>query len=187
MNIYFVFGASGSGKTAILDKLRVLCPDMDVHDFDDLGVPDNADKVWRQKSTEKWLAQSVSSKRDICICGGAVPGEIYACPAATSTDLTIKTCLLDCSDIVRIRRLKERGTYGPNQDIINWAAWLRIHSGFPSWEQRVISENCWEELILPKWLNADMWPDNYQPHLIDTTNMTIDEAALSVYEWINVY
>lgn len=25
------------------------------HDFDYIGVPENADKKWRQKSTEQWL------------------------------------------------------------------------------------------------------------------------------------
>ena len=49
---YFIIGASGSGKTAIIPHLKkLLGNDMAVYDFDDSGVPDGADKKWRQEST----------------------------------------------------------------------------------------------------------------------------------------
>ena len=44
MNLYFVSGASGSGKTAILPECqKILGSKMRVYDFDDIGVPEGAD------------------------------------------------------------------------------------------------------------------------------------------------
>jgi hypothetical protein len=50
---YFIGGVSGSGKTAIIPDLKkILGNSITVYDFDDIGVPDGADKKWRQESTE---------------------------------------------------------------------------------------------------------------------------------------
>ena len=49
MKLYFIGGASGSGKTAVMPYLKELLGDgIAVYDFDDIGVPDNADKKLRQ-------------------------------------------------------------------------------------------------------------------------------------------
>lgn len=49
MKLYFIGGASGSGKTAIMPELqKILGSEIKVYDFDDIGVPEGADKKWRQ-------------------------------------------------------------------------------------------------------------------------------------------
>ncbi len=53
--IYFIAGASGSGKTAIVEDLKLALPNATIHDFDDIGVPENPDKKWRHKATEPYL------------------------------------------------------------------------------------------------------------------------------------
>ena len=66
-NLYFVAGASGSGKTAILPDLKKIFSDaIAVYDFDDIGVPIGADKKWRQKATQTWLAKLLSDGKDAC-------------------------------------------------------------------------------------------------------------------------
>lgn len=50
--IYFIIGASGSGKTACLEPLKHRLPEFAFYDFDDIGVPDNADKKWRQDRSQ---------------------------------------------------------------------------------------------------------------------------------------
>ena len=63
--IYFVAGASGSGKTAIMPDLKKMLGDaISVYDFDDIGVPDGADKRWRQESTEKWLQKLLKENKE---------------------------------------------------------------------------------------------------------------------------
>ncbi|MBS0185616.1 MAG: hypothetical protein JSS34_04660 [Proteobacteria bacterium] len=54
--MYFIAGASGSGKTAIIPYLKeLLGQQVALYDFDDIGVPNDADIKWRQEATEKWL------------------------------------------------------------------------------------------------------------------------------------
>src|SRR5204862_6465974 len=98
MKLYFIAGASGSGKTAIIPDLKKILGDsVAVYDFDDIGVPDGADKKWRQESTEKWLQKLLSDDKDVCLLGQLVLGEILACPSAKQID-KLHFCLLDVSD-----------------------------------------------------------------------------------------
>jgi uridine kinase len=65
MKLYFIGGASGSGKTAVMPNLKELLGDnIAVYDFDDIGVPEAADKKWRQESTEKWLQKLLSNEKE---------------------------------------------------------------------------------------------------------------------------
>ena len=47
-----------------------------IYDFDDIGVPEGADKKWRQESTEKWLQKLLKEDKDACLLGQMVLGEI---------------------------------------------------------------------------------------------------------------
>lgn len=52
MTLHFISGASDTGKTSIIPYLKKLLEkEVAVHDFDDIGVPNNLDNKWRQKST----------------------------------------------------------------------------------------------------------------------------------------
>lgn len=66
-----VVGASGSGKTTCLDIIEQYHPEWSCHDFDDIGVPENADKRWRQEATEHWLQVLLAkdSNKPICLFG----------------------------------------------------------------------------------------------------------------------
>jgi hypothetical protein len=55
-----VFGSSGSGKTAALEALRRRgVPRLELHDFDELGVPPDADTAWRQRANERWVRRAL--------------------------------------------------------------------------------------------------------------------------------
>jgi len=176
-NFYFIAGASGSGKTSILTHLqKILGNKVSVYDFDDIGVPENADKKWRQESTEKWLQKLLQADKDIFLLGQMVLGEILACPSAKKLGL-IKFCLLDVSDYQRIARLKKRNTYGADQNMLNWASWLRMHHQDPQWEQHVIRNNCWEDLDFSLWQDLRDWDRLAHVSIIDTTKQTIQETT----------
>ena len=79
--IYFVIGANGVGKTTLLSHLITLLPrdSFDLHDFDERGVPDNADKNWRISETNYWISLGEENKRrgvSTVICGFSKPEEI---------------------------------------------------------------------------------------------------------------
>lgn len=180
--LYIITGASGSGKTACLPYLKEQLPDYEVVDFDDIGVPANADKTWRQESTEKWLGRYLAQDKPMVICGQMVIGEIISCPSFSKID-GIKVCLLDCSDLERVKRLKERGTYGANQDTLNWSAWLRMHHVDPTWEQHVIKEGAWEGLDFSKLESTKSWNRIVDDACtIDTSDMSIEQVAKQIVQ-----
>ncbi len=183
--IYFIAGASGSGKTAIMPDLKKMLGDaISVYDFDEIGVPDGADKRWRQESTEKWLQKLLKENKDVCLLGQMVLGEILACPSARQLD-RVNFCLLDVLDVERIRRLKRRNIYGADQNMLNWAAWLRMHHHDPQWAQHVIKEECWSGLNFEYWDQLDNWYSKANIQYLDTTKLSINEVAECVSDWIS--
>jgi GNAT superfamily N-acetyltransferase len=182
---YFVAGASGSGKTAIMSDLKgILGNSIAVYDFDDIGVPDGADKKWRQKSTQMWLEKLLSDGKDACLLGQIVLGEILACPSAIQID-KVNFCLLEVSDFERIQRLKKRNTYGLDQNMLNWSSWLRMHHQDPQWMQHVLTEDCWHGLDFSAWDKLLNWNSKASVRVLDTTGSTINQVAQSVANWIN--
>src|SRR5437899_11433481 len=137
-----ITGASGGGKSVALSGLQMTHPQIAWYDFDAIGVPLHANKKWRQKSIEQWLQivlEHQSRTQDVGLCGQAPFGELLASPSAP--DLTgIAGCLLDCGDVVRIDRLRGRNAHdrGISQEMLNWAAWHRMHAADPQWRQDVI-------------------------------------------------
>jgi hypothetical protein len=177
MKLYFIGGASGSGKTAVIPKLKELLGDnIAVYDFDDIGVPDAADKKWRQESTEKWLQKLLGDGKDAYLLGQIVLGEILACPSAKQID-KVNFCLLDVNDFERIQRLKKRNTYGVDQNMLNWSSWLRMHHQDPQWMQHVLKEDCWHGLDFSVWDQLMDWSSKALVKTLDTTNLTINQVA----------
>lgn len=186
MTVYFITGASGSGKTAIIPALKQTLGDaVALHDFDDIGVPSHADKAWRQASTEQWLQKLLCEKKEVCLLGQMVLGELLACPSIRWLN-DIHFCLLDVNDDERVVRLKKRNTGHANQTMLNWASWQRMHTRDPQWEQHVIKEACWPGLDFSSWDNLDRWDPHVDIKLLDTTDDSIQQVAESVVDWMQV-
>lgn len=80
-NVFFVIGANGVGKTTVLNLLKeqLLVSSFSTYDFDERGVPDNADKDWRRSETEYWLSLGIENKKlnkNTVVCGFMKPEEI---------------------------------------------------------------------------------------------------------------
>lgn len=183
--IIFITGASGSGKTACIPYLQKVIPEFQIFDFDDIGVPENPDKKWRQESTEAWLQKYLNEDESAkyCICGQVVLGEILACPSAKQIP-SLNVVLLDVSDIERINRLTKRNTYGANQDMLNWAAWLRMHHHNPQWHQNVIKDDSWDKLDFSIWDQAQSWEPHACVNVIDTTDLSLEQVAKQIAGFI---
>jgi hypothetical protein len=185
INFYFVAGGSGSGKTAIMPDLKKMLGDaVAVYDFDDIGVPEGADKKWRQESTEQWLQKLLRDGNDACLLGQIVLGEILGCPSAKQLN-KIQFCLLDVNDFERIQRLKKRSTCGADQNMLNWSSWLRMHHKDPQWMQHVLKEDCWQSLDFSVWDQLIDWDSKAVVTVFDTTALTINQVAEAVADWIN--
>ena len=185
--LFLVTGASGSGKTACLDILRQRNPGVVWYDFDEVGVPANPDKPWRQQTTEYWLQRAVQNQvqgLDTCINGNIILGEVLACPSAPEIN-RVAVCLLDCADIIRIDRLRARGSKEANMEMLCWAAWQRMHAIDPQWYQNVIRDDAAPEMHWERWENWQRGDPRWQAYVLDTTTLTIADVAEAILRWMN--
>lgn len=102
--IYFVIGVNGVGKTTLMPHLKSLLSEsvFEIHDFDERGVPNNADRTWRRSETEYWLELGEENKKRgvaTIICGFAKPQELGG---------RAETILLDANGEKIEERLKNR-------------------------------------------------------------------------------
>lgn len=189
--LFFITGANGVGKTACLPILKRLLPDFSVHDFADLGVAPSPDARWRQETTEQWvhtyLGKHQPQSRHLVVSGEAVFGEILACPSITQIDAfhaCLLACLLDCDDMTRVDRLRARGTYGPNMQILCWAAFLRVHSVDPSWCPEVLQMNQPSIMHWEQWMKHQRCDPAWHQEIIDTSRLSLEQVAEKIAEWI---
>jgi hypothetical protein len=185
--LYLVTGASGSGKTVCLEILRQRYRQVVWYDFDEVGVPANADKVWRQRTTEYWIQRAVQNQADgldTCINGNIILGEVLACPSAPEIN-HLATCLLDCADVVRIDCLRARGSHGANMEMLCWAAWQRMHAVDPQWCQSAIRDDGATEMRWDRWVDWQRGDSRWQTYVLDTTTLTIAEVAEAILRWMN--
>jgi len=185
--LFFITGANGVGKTACLPALARQLPDFAVHDFADRGVPENPDARWRQETTGLWLRTYIEKHqpqgRHVVVSGEAIFGEILCSPSVDQVD-AFHACLLDCDDITRVDRLRARGTYGPNMQILCWAAFLRVHSVDPSWCPEVIQTSEPSIMRWDQWKKCRRGDAVWRQEVIDTSRLTLEELAEEIANWI---
>ena len=186
--LFFITGASGVGKSACLDGLKAAHPAIAWHDFDSVGVPDPCPPDWRAKATEHWIGVAIARQKagqgnlDVGIVGGAIPGEILACPSAPEVKGGVKLLLLDCHDVTRIDRLRARGMGGDTQEMLSWAAWQRMHAVDPQWRPDVIrNAMAWDAMRWERWAVWQRGDPRWAVAAIDNTRLGVAEsvAALS--------
>ena len=185
--IYFIIGASASGKTASISYLKDLLPKFSIYDFDEIGVPENADKKWRHQATEDWLRKCIDEKQiypNVCLCGQMVLGEILACPSAKDIK-NVNIIFLDCNDEVRLERLEKRNMIF-DQDQKNWISWLRNHHKNPQWQQHVIKDTAWDEMRFNRWDGLIAWDEVANIYFIETSHLSISDVAQRIRDIIDV-
>lgn len=159
INLFFITGTSGSGKSTLTQNLHTLLPpdQYAVYDFDERGVPADADALWRQKTTDEWLQQAEhNAEHGVCtiICGVTVPSEVLRSPF--KPNMPIHFGFIKIDDKTIDQRLKQRG-----------------------WNDTLIEENRnWS-----RYLEKDV--EKQERHLIlDGSFMTPYEVAASFIAWI---
>jgi hypothetical protein len=170
-----------------MPHLRRLLSQVVLYDFDAVGVPPRAGAPWRQQTTKYWLRQALvhqAEARDTLVCGGALLGEILACPSAPQVN-GIAVCLLDCADVIRIDRLRARGMPGATQDMLNWAAWQRLHAVEPQWHLEVIQRQRAPGMQWARWAAWQRGDPSWQVWVLDTTTLSLDEVAERIASWVH--
>ncbi len=190
--LFIIGGASGSGKTSCLPGLRHALPEIDWHEFDERGVPaPPIPSDWRITTTESWLRIAIANQKankDTAIIGGAVYGEVLACPSYPEIDAAAY-CLLDCGDPVRIDRIRSRdqGRDSASQEMLNWAAWLRMHASDPTWRPDVIQKRAASAATMhfDRWQNWEKGDSRWRVADIDNSDLSIAETVDELVYWLN--
>lgn len=186
--LFLLWGASGSGKSTVLTVLKERLSSMRMHDFDEEGVPVNADKVWRQERAELWVERALeyqAQDTDMLLAGQLPIGELLACPSASSLT-RITSCLLDCSDQERVARLRSRNDFKATatQEMLCWASWMRMHASDPQWYPTVITDSGFESMQWDRWVGWKQGDPRWRNHILDSTTQTTEETGTEVTGWI---
>ena len=138
MRLVILTGASGSGKTAIADAIKVGWPALaNVLHFDSIGVPSSDDMVarwgsgeaWQRAMTLTWMARIARrSQQDRAVLFEGQMRLAFLREALSAAGIAdFKLVLVDCDDETRARRLVENRDQPElaNATLMNWAAFLR--------------------------------------------------------------
>ena len=152
MKTFFVTGAEGVGKTSVIKKLKKCFPKIKIHDFDEVGVPEDPPLQWRLDTTLFWIKKAVKNQEkeiSTAIIGLSFPSEIKSFKEFKKLK-QVELILLDVSKKERKKRLKKRNA-----------------------TKEVIEDT--NQLIA---LKEEF--KNLPEKIIDTTNYSIQEVAESV-------
>ena len=86
--------------------------------------------------------------------------------------------------MTRVDRLRARGTYGPNMQILCWAAFLRVHAVDPSWCPEVIQTSEPSIMRWKQWTQRQRGDAVWRQEVIDTSRLTLEELAGEIAKWV---
>jgi len=156
--LFFITGAEGVGKSSIIEILKDKFGDMDVHDFDDVGVPDNPDLQWRHDTTLHWIKVAIENQKkgvSTIVAGLSFPNEVLMFEEYKEMD-EILFCLLNVHESEREKRLCARGS-----------------------AKDVIDDLCQLHDLREKFKDV-----KFENVVIDTSKLSIEEVGEEVVEWV---
>lgn len=106
----FITGAEGVGKSSIIQRLKQYFYYIDIHDFDEVGVPKNPPLSWRLDTTKYWIKKAIENQSkgiSTCILGLCFPEEVKSFDEFKKLNEVI-FCLLDIDEKEREKRLIKR-------------------------------------------------------------------------------
>ncbi len=183
-------GSSCSGKTTLARAVGERTGDLVVHDHDEVGVPENADTPWRNRTTELWIRRGLEYQDrglDLLLTGQSPLGEILASPSAPLLD-GLAVCLVDVADDERRRRLAGRDGDRWSPEVVDafvgWSAWHRGHARDPRYRPEVIVDGSWPEMVWDRWSAWTKDDPRWSTYLLDTTGEPVERSVDALERWI---
>jgi len=172
--MYIVSGVNGVGKTSVMPSLRERLDSEHyvIHDFDERGVPDGADRTWRMSELKKWIEISRDNAQknlSTIICGFTKIGDFEELNVPNAPNVELILLHAD-SETVR-KRLEGRYT----------------KDGVFDETQKVIGKPVTEFIEGNVWYSNKML-EEFQEHngtVIDTSDITPDEVAEQIVKVIS--
>jgi hypothetical protein len=147
MRLVVLTGASGSGKTSIADAIRTTRPDLaHVVHFDQIGVPSadamvagwGSGEAWQRAMTIEWMARiaALSGQKRPVLFEGQTRLTFLREGMLAAGIVDFHVILVDCDDVTRARRLVANRMQPElaNQEMMNWAAYLRLEAAEAGYE-----------------------------------------------------
>lgn len=156
--LFFVTGTCGVGKSSIVPFLKRRLPNVDVHDFDDVGVPAVPTIEWRKDTTRFWISKVIGNaniNKSTAVIGLSLPQEVKQF-LPDKSNLKVCICLLDVNENERVKRLRRRDA------------------------PKMLIDDAQNLIGLRKWVPES----GFEYTIIDTTDLTIEQTGKKVLDWI---
>ncbi|HEY4458944.1 MAG TPA: hypothetical protein VGN81_31815 [Pseudonocardiaceae bacterium] len=183
-------GSSCSGKSTLAFAVADRIERVVVHDFDEVGVPERADRDWRHRMTELWVRRALEYQDrgiDLLLTGQSPLGEVIAAPSAPLLD-GIAVCLVDVADQVRRHRLTVRDPGQWDESTVNaflgWAAWHRGHARDPHYRSEVIIRGSSPEMAWHRWTGWAPEDPRWRTDIVDTTSQPVAKSVDQLERWV---
>jgi len=163
--MYIITGVNGVGKSTVMPSLRKLLPEQYViHDFDERGVPDGADRTWRMNELKQWIevfVQNAKKGLSTVICGFSKTDDFDEIDVENV--LEIRLILLHADPETVRERLENRYT----------------KDGVFDETQKVIGKPVTEFIEGNVWFSNKMFEEFKENNeiIIDTNNITPEEVS----------
>jgi shikimate kinase len=172
--IIFIIGVNGVGKSSIIPflKQKLDFDNFEIHDFDERGVPDNADKNWRLSETKYWVnvgKENLNNRISTVICGFIKPEEVK--DVTIEQNITSIAILLDIDEINLTNRILSR--YQTSESI---AELSRTTGKTP---EKFIQDNIW----VSKKFREDSQRLGYT--IVNSSNLTPEKVCSEIDNLIN--
>jgi hypothetical protein len=161
-----------------------------VHDFDEAGVPADADAAWRQRTLDSWVRHAGDLETegvDVLLAGQSPLGEVLAVPSAGVIS-GLAVCLLDVGDTTRRERLRRRDnakwSAAEIEDLVEWGRWHRGHAADPTHQPGVITAGGWGEMRWDRWSDWSAADPRWAVTIIDTSEQSVSETVTAMIGWI---
>lgn len=172
-HIFLITGVNGIGKSTLMSQLKNKLEEdiFNVRDFDERGVPDNADREWRQSETLHWVSvgkENMNNAKGTVICGFMKFPEIEDALSQLGVDAHI--CLLDADEETISRRIL--GRYPDSESV---AELERTTGKTP---EKFTTDNVW---VSSKFRQEAKEKDYF---IVDTSKLLPEEVGQKVIDWI---
>jgi len=174
--LFIITGVNGIGKSSVIPELKhTLDPaSFVVHDFDERGVPDNADREWRKSETKHWVYTAklnLNKNLSTVVCGFMKASDIsYA--LENVPDITVSVCVLDASPDTISKRIVSR--YTASESLIE----LERTTG--KTPEKFVSDNVWVASKFREEANENGY------YILDTNEKNPDQVATDIIAWIKI-
>ena len=172
--LFIITGVNGIGKSSVIPELKNLLDPTSfvVHDFDERGVPDNADREWRKSESIHWFSTAKLNQNknlSTVVCGFMKVSDIsYALESVP--DVIVNICVLNASPETISKRILSR--YTTPESLIE------LERATGKTPEKFVSDSVW---IAPKFREEAIEKGYY---ILDTDELAPDEVATNIITWM---